>query len=844
MRTIIYSWFPPTRLALFIALALPAITQSARAEEYFNPALLEVDNPSMKGVDLSSFARGAQVAGKYRVEVVVNDQTVDTREIEFKTVTTPQGDNSLEPCLSSGLLQSYGVKTDRFPGLETESKCVNLAAIPQASADFVFGAQKLLLSIPQAALTSQARGYVAPDMWDEGINALLLNYSISGDNTWGRNSETNNSHSQYANLRPGINLGPWRLRNYSTWRRDTDGNGQWDSVYTYAQRNIVPLKSQLTLGDSSSPSDVFDSIPFRGGQLASDDEMLPDSQKGYAPVVRGIARTNAQVVIRQNGYIIYQSYVAPGAFEITDMYPTGGAGDLSVSVKEADGSEHDFVVPYASVPVLQREGRLKYSLTGGQYRPSDNHIEKRPLMQGTAIYGLPQGFTLYGGMQESSQYQSYALGLGKNMGRIGALSADVTQAWSSPDNRSASSGQAWRIRYSKNFTDTGTNFSATSYRYSTAGYYGMQEVLDAGSDSASLQDHRRNRAELTLSQTLGPDYGSLTASAVREDYWNADKTMSSYSISYNTAWKGVTWGVSYTYSNNTSADGRGGGKIYDKDQTLALNINIPLDRFLSNTWASYSLNTSKKGDTTHTVGLSGVALQENALSWSVQQGYGNDGVGHSANLNADYRGTYGEVIGGYSSDKNRQRMNYGLNGGVLIHSNGVTLGQPFGETIALIKAPGASGVGVTGQTGVRTDFRGYTVAGNVSPYRKNSLSLDTETLPDDVELQLTTQTVIPTRGAVVRANYLASVGTRVLMTLTRTSGQPVPFGATVTLVADKNSPGFIVGDQGQVYLTGLQNSGELMARWGAESHEQCRVNYNLNQPADDSGVVLSNEQCK
>lgn len=61
--------------------------------------------------------------------------------------------------------------------------------------------------------------------------------------------------------------------------------------------------------------------------------MMPDSLKGYAPVVRGIARTNAQVIIRQNGYVIYQSYVAPGAFEINDMFPTGGSGDLFVTIK-------------------------------------------------------------------------------------------------------------------------------------------------------------------------------------------------------------------------------------------------------------------------------------------------------------------------------------------------------------------------------------------------------------------------------------------------------------------------------------------------------------------------------
>ena len=226
----------------------------------------------------------------------------------------------------------------------------------------------------------------------------MLNYSLSGANSRAKQAGMKNSNSQYANLRPGINVGPWRLRNYTTWSRDETGQDTWDTVYTYAQRAIIPLNAQLTLGDSAAPADVFDSMPFRGGQLVSDDDMLPDSLKGYAPVVRGIARTNAQVVVRQNGYQIYQTYVAPGAFEITDMYPTGGAGDLDVTIKEADGSEQHFTLPYASLPVLQREGRLKYALTGGQYRSYNHNVDKTPFGQITGIYGLSRGVTLYGGL--------------------------------------------------------------------------------------------------------------------------------------------------------------------------------------------------------------------------------------------------------------------------------------------------------------------------------------------------------------------------------------------------------------------------------------------------------------
>jgi outer membrane usher protein len=53
-------------------------------------------------------------------------------------------------------------------------------------------------------------------------------------------------------------------------------------------------------------------VQFRGAQLASDDNMLPDSLRGFAPIIRGIAQSNAQVTIKQNGYTIYQSYVARG----------------------------------------------------------------------------------------------------------------------------------------------------------------------------------------------------------------------------------------------------------------------------------------------------------------------------------------------------------------------------------------------------------------------------------------------------------------------------------------------------------------------------------------------------
>lgn len=835
----------PARLAMFIALAFGGSSTSLYASVAFNTELIELDNPGMDKADLSAFESGSQAPGIYHVDIIVDDAFLETGDIQFTASKADNGDASLQPCLSLAQLKRWGVKTALFPALDAEkSECVNLQAIPQASADFQFAAQRLVLSLPQAAIDLPARGYVPPEMWDEGITAAMLNYSLSGANSRARAGEGVSSNTQYANLRPGVNIGPWRLRNYTTWSRDAAGKDQWDTVYSYLQRAVIPLKAQLTLGDSSAPADVFDSVPFRGVQLASDDDMLPDSLKGYAPVVRGIARTNAQVVIRQNGYQIYQSYVAPGAFEITDMYPTGGAGDLDVTIKEADGSEQHFTLPYASVPVLQREGRLKYALTGGQYRAYNSSVEKTPFGQVSGIYGLRNGITLYGGVQGSGKYQSFAVGTGKNMGDFGALSADVTQAWSTLAHTAKTQGQSLRARYSKNVLNTGTNFSIAGYRYSTRGYYGLQDVLDSYGDSSALQNRRRNRVELTMSQTLGDERGALTLSAAREDYWNTDKSMASWSVGYNNNWNNISYGVTWTYSKNggPTSSGSGSTKTYDHDQLLAFTVSVPLDKFLPQTWANYGLNTSKNNGTTHSIGMNGVALNNSALNWNIQQGYGTDGVGYTGTLNGDYKGTYGEVTAGYGYDKNSERLNYGVQGGILAHADGITLSQPLGETNALIKAPGAHGVNIRNQSGVRTDYRGYTVVNNLSVYRKNDLALDPENMPDDVELEINTRTVTPTRGAVVKADYLSKVGRRVLMTLT-THDQFVPFGAVVTL-ADDDKSSFIVGDRGQVYLTGLRDQGTVLATWGHQPHQQCRADFSLPEGSQYGGITDISVSCR
>ncbi|EHK1936941.1 fimbria/pilus outer membrane usher protein, partial [Salmonella enterica subsp. enterica serovar Enteritidis] len=170
--------------------------------------------------------------------------------------------------------------------------------------------------------------------WDDGINAFLLNYRANY-----LHSKVGGEDSYFGQIQPGFNFGPWRLRNLSSWQ-NLSSEKKFESAYIYAERGLKKIKSKLTVGDKYTSADLFDSVPFRGFSLNKDESMIPFSQRTYYPTIRGIAKTNATVEVRQNGYLIYSTSVPPGQFEIgrEQIADLGvGVGVLDVSIYEKNG---------------------------------------------------------------------------------------------------------------------------------------------------------------------------------------------------------------------------------------------------------------------------------------------------------------------------------------------------------------------------------------------------------------------------------------------------------------------------------------------------------------------------
>ena len=848
------------RIPLFILLTSQAF--SAQAEFYFNPRFLSDDPTAV--ADLSGFENGQEIPpGTYRVDIYLNDGYMTTRDVTFDAGDKGKG---LLPCLTRGQLASMGLSTSSIAGLGElpADSCVPLLEmIEDMTIRFDVAQQRLYLTIPQAFMGNRARGSIPPELWDDGINALLLNYNFTGNTV--HNDIGGSSNYAYLNLQSGLNLGAWRLRDNTTWSYSSgsaNNENQWQHINTWLERDVTPLRSRLTLGDSYTNGDIFDGINFRGVQLASDDNMLPDSQKGFAPVIHGIARGTAQVSIKQNGYEIYQSTVPPGPFTINDLYAAGNSGDLQVTIKEADGSSQVFTVPYSSVPVLQREGYSRYTVTAGEYRSGNNQQEKPKFFQGTLLQGLPAGWTLYGGTQLADRYHAFNLGVGKNMGELGALSLDVTQANATLPDDSDHQGQSVRFLYNKSLTDTGTNIQLVGYRYSTHGYFsfadttysrmsgynvatqdGVIEVKPTFTDYYNLAYNKRGKIQASITQQLGRT-ATLYLNGSHQTYWGTGKADQQLQAGLNTAVNDINWTLSYSLTKNAWQQGR--------DQMLAVNVNIPFSHWLrsdsKSAWrhasASSSMSNDLHGRMSTLAGLHGTLLEDNNLSYSMQTGYAGGGEGNSGGTGyaaLNYRGGYGNANVGYSRSDGIKQLYYGLSGGVLAHADGVTLSQPMNDTVVLIKAPGADNVKVENQTGVQTDWRGYAVLPYATEYRENRVALDTNSLADNVDLDDAVASVVPTHGAIVRAEFKAHVGLKLLMSLIY-NGKSVPFGALVT--SDGSQASSIVADNGQVYLSGMPLAGKVRAKWGEGPNASCEADYSLPPEKQNQMLIPLSAECR
>ncbi|HGY2795986.1 TPA: fimbrial outer membrane usher protein [Citrobacter amalonaticus] len=831
-----------TVVAPLIGLAL--VPATACAEYYFDPALLQGSDFG-KSLDLDRFNQrdNALPTGDYVLDVYLNNQLI--RRQASIALVKPKGDKTdVQPCLSPELIALSAIRTTQNV---TPNICLPIDALgPKINWEVDLSSLRLNMVVPQAGLLHSPRGFIPVSEWDAGETALFLRHNTNFYHT-----ENTDSHLRYdylwSNINAGFNLGLWQVRHQGNLRyaddNQTGRHYKYNAVATSVQRPLPQLDSIIAFGDNYTNSSLFGNLSFNGVKLSTDQRMWPQGKRGYAPEVRGVATTTARVVVRQQGKVIYETTVAPGAFVINDLYNTRGQGDLTVDVVEANGQVSRFTVPYSAVPDSIRPGNWNYELAMGYVR--QYYSVENKFIEGVLQRGMSNVLTANMGSRLADNYQAFLAGgvLATSVGAFG-----LNTVFSSAHVENNEKQQGWRVEasYSKTFT-TGTNLVLAAYRYSTSGYRDLQDVLGVrrqeknGTLYYSDTLNQRNNFSATVSQPMG-DWGMLSFTGSTSDYYNNASRITQLQLGYSNSWRDISFNISAARQRSTYSS-RYFSSVNDRDfdnenqrkyteNTVSLGISIPFDFGSSRSQINLDMNRSRDSRTA-TVGMSGTTGEKSSTSWALYSGieHNNDsGDSSTWGGNIEHRTSVGAFRAYASRGDSYQQYGLGMSGTLVAHRGGITAGPYTSDTFALVEAPGARGAKIRNGQGATVDRFGYAILPSLTPYRYNTISLDSQNMADDVELQGGSKRLVPYAGAISRVTFKTTHGKATLINTTLPDSSQPPMGADVT---DSNGEAVgIMGQGGQIYARLAAQSGVLFVKWGKTAAQQCQVWYQLPTTRD------------
>lgn len=441
-----------------IALAMSGSYSSVWAEDdiQFDSRFLELKGDTK--IDLKRFSsQGYVEPGKYNLQVQLNKQPL-AEEYDIYWYAGEDDASKSYACLTPELVAQFGLKEDVAKNLQWshDAKCLKSGQLEGMEIKADLSQSALVISLPQAYLEYTYPDWDPPSRWDDGISGIVADYSINAQTRHEENGG-DDSNEISGNGTVGVNLGPWRMRadwqtNYQHTRSNDDDEEisgddtqkKWEWSRYYAWRALPSLKAKLALGEDYLNSDIFDGFNYVGGSVSTDDQMLPPNLRGYAPDISGVAHTTAKVTVSQMGRVIYETQVPAGPFRIQDLGDSV-SGTLHIRIEEQNGQVQEYDISTASMPYLTRPGQVRYKIMMGRPQEWGHHVEGEFFSGAEASWGIANGWSLYGGALGDENYQSAALGVGRDLSTFGAVAFDVTHSHTKLDKDTAYGKVRWTV---------------------------------------------------------------------------------------------------------------------------------------------------------------------------------------------------------------------------------------------------------------------------------------------------------------------------------------------------------------------------------------------------------------
>jgi outer membrane usher protein FimD/PapC len=742
-------------------------------------------------------------------------------------------------CVSASLLRQAGLvvpaalqNTDSPTNAAAQAPCYDYRRdFPQTVVDLHPGNNAISLLVPSEAIAVPT---LAAGHYTHGGHAALFNYNILA--TTSHSGGKLNQYKQ-ADTEIGFNVDDWVVRSRQILSIQ-DGRKTWTHPYAYAQRTLVKEKSVFQAGRINVVGSLFPIAPINGAQLFPEAALATPTGSGVA--IQGIAQTRARVEVRQLGALVYSTLVPPGAFTLTNLPLLSGTADLKVTVIEANGAKHGFIVPATTFNVGSTLGAPQgFSMAAGrlQRQVSDTNVQTPWLVTASDGWRWGRHANVSGGALASAPYQALAGGI--NFAPTAHILTSATVIAS--HSRGGHEGAQINVAAGTSWTH-GLNINATVTQQ-TAGYRDLSQVLidtvptdqwqSPGQPWTTSSAPSWLAGQLKSQYTLGVSWGSATAGNF------------SASLSHSTTFYGpsvrqmmLSWSHSFGRASVSLNVERDLGHNSRLGNTAYLNVSIPLGRGSLESYVTDSDRALRMGSQ-FSDSISPMFGYNLEADRDAQQHV--TGVGGAIEATPRYTHLY---VSASSYGSGNTMFSGQATGGVVIGGGGVTLSPyPIRDTFGVVSlGDDLAGVQIDTPEGpVWTNHHGRAVIASLPEYTTSRIQVATKSLPRNVDIDNGLRMLDPGHGSVNNIGFDVVKVHRALLSTHMDDGKQIPMGGTVVDATRK----FITttGDDGLIFLPNDDYKTPLSVQFA--DGNVCQLSYTLPRKSDvDTFYSQADAVCK
>ena len=587
---------------------------------------------------------------------------------------------------------------------------ISLKSIPGLAFAYNSGTLALEITAPPALLTKRAIDFAPPrqqDVYYPLETSAFLNYRANY-------SATSSGFTGFdLTNQLGMRRDELLFLTDTTYSR-TPGGGKFVRLMSNITVDRRADLQRTVFGDYfAATGDLGSNVILGGISYARIYKMDPYFITYPSITASGLVATPSEVDIYLDGTKLRTEKIAPGEFELRNLYMTFGTGVVDLVVRDSFGKEQRLSLPYYLTDRLLKKGLQEYSYNIGFVRREfglESNSYGKPAFSAFHRYGRDDTLTLGMSSEASSDFFSLAPQATWLMGTAGVVTASM-----------AASGGAGNKTGVAGLLGYGFNTRRFSTRLQLKGF---------SRDYATLENLAGEKKKYEIGAGAGygtPAFGSLSFDIASAGKYRGEN-QGLYTVNYA---RRLTKKMDLFTTLRLIRGATSELRLF-----CGINYYLGTDRMFSS-WVDAGKTSDREV----------VQLQKNT---PVGEGYGyrasversgsSAGSVYAVNPAVQYNGRYGvytaDIRGENGAGTSSVAYQLGAAGAVAYAGKTTALTRPINDSFAVVKVGELEGVRVyqNAQEIGKTDARGMIFLDNLNSYLDNQISINDRDIPIDHSL--------------------------------------------------------------------------------------------------------------